>query len=814
MLSTLPTILNTAALTHADPAGAAGMASRDSVEAGNGFAALMQQQTDLRLADQRLSEQRSTEQRLSGQRQTEPRAAASSTPPPAAAREPAARPTEASRLERQRADRNATAEPAAQGEPLADAQPATDAPAASGVPASQPASTRRAGADDTASAVAGSTRRRRAEAAADDHARATTTVGAANLARARSAARLVQRLGEAAGTAPVAPLPAAPQTAGAGAAGPKAADDTAAAPTDVATEATAAATIPATADPIPATTEPSTAAPDAGALQPWLQAQAMVTGWQPAPTLVAQAQAADTGADAAPAPSAVAALPDRSLRRADALTTTGLASLSKATGETPVAPRAMPGAEAEAAPINAEAEHSPDAAAQATAPMTAGLSVATDDTRVSGRTARGAAAVEIARTPADASQSLAPAHTPAARAAEAALMLAPAGPTRPTTVAGATASDPTEEGIEPTATIADPLAPASEATGAIVAATAAAALSTQAMAPALLPAAAAVAATVHGTAAAAAVTVAAQGPQLRAGGTGSSTPAVESARIGDSSGTRRTGPAGGTDVAVRHPDALDSRLAGNPSTGPLPREATAEAARPGTEAASNDRGVATGPAVDARPADPTGVLIPAPASARPDNQAASTRADALRVAEAGPAGANPSAQAPTATAVPTNTTAATGPLPAAAGPVHEARIPVPLDSPAFAPALGAQISLFARDGVQTARLQLNPAEMGPISVQIALDGSAARVDFQADLAGTREVIEASLPALAGALQDAGLTLAGGGVFQQAPGRQGQGDAPPSSASQRGTGRDMATGTAGPAQEPVMRARRGLVDLVA
>ncbi|MDO9283905.1 MAG: hypothetical protein Q7U26_03340, partial [Aquabacterium sp.] len=66
MLSTLPTILNTATLSHAEPA--AGPAARDSAEAGPGFAALMQQQTNLRLADQRLSEQRLSEQRLSQQR--------------------------------------------------------------------------------------------------------------------------------------------------------------------------------------------------------------------------------------------------------------------------------------------------------------------------------------------------------------------------------------------------------------------------------------------------------------------------------------------------------------------------------------------------------------------------------------------------------------------------------------------------------------------------------------------------------------------------------------------------------------------------
>jgi flagellar hook-length control protein FliK len=154
-------------------------------------------------------------------------------------------------------------------------------------------------------------------------------------------------------------------------------------------------------------------------------------------------------------------------------------------------------------------------------------------------------------------------------------------------------------------------------------------------------------------------------------------------------------------------------------------------------------------------------------------------------------------------------------LGAGAAPVQaESRIPVPLDSPAFAPALGAQISLFARDGVQTARLQLNPAEMGPITVQIALDGSAARVDFQADMASTREVIQASLPALAGALQEAGMTLAGGGVSQQPSSHQPPPQPAPSDAPRRSGERSAAFDSQGFPTVTSVRTTRGLVDLVA
>ncbi len=140
-------------------------------------------------------------------------------------------------------------------------------------------------------------------------------------------------------------------------------------------------------------------------------------------------------------------------------------------------------------------------------------------------------------------------------------------------------------------------------------------------------------------------------------------------------------------------------------------------------------------------------------------------------------------------------------------------LPTPLAAPDFAQALGVQISVLAGDGVQRAELQLNPAEMGPVSVQIVIDGSNARVDFGADLAATRQVIEAGMPELAGALRDAGFTLAGGGVSQHAGGRSD------SSGTPADTGRGShGNGEAdGPAPQHVTQRRRvaaGGVDLYA
>ena len=122
----------------------------------------------------------------------------------------------------------------------------------------------------------------------------------------------------------------------------------------------------------------------------------------------------------------------------------------------------------------------------------------------------------------------------------------------------------------------------------------------------------------------------------------------------------------------------------------------------------------------------------------------------------------------------------------------------PVAAPAFAQELGLRMSVLAQGGVQHAELHLNPAEMGPVSVQIVIDGSRARVDFGADVAATRAAIEAGLPALAGALREAGFTLTGGGVSQHSQGRSGHSDGGPAAPRMRrieGPAIDALTGAA-------------------
>jgi flagellar hook-length control protein FliK len=151
---------------------------------------------------------------------------------------------------------------------------------------------------------------------------------------------------------------------------------------------------------------------------------------------------------------------------------------------------------------------------------------------------------------------------------------------------------------------------------------------------------------------------------------------------------------------------------------------------------------------------------------------------------------------------------------AAPGAPVDVTLATPVNSPDFAQALGVQVSVLAKDGVQKAELHLNPAETGPISVHIAIEGTQARVEFGADAAATRHAIEAGLPELAGALREAGLTLHGGGVSSHAGGRErNDGEAGNGRGRALGAAGIGATADAGRATRPVF-VRAGGVDVYA
>lgn len=120
------------------------------------------------------------------------------------------------------------------------------------------------------------------------------------------------------------------------------------------------------------------------------------------------------------------------------------------------------------------------------------------------------------------------------------------------------------------------------------------------------------------------------------------------------------------------------------------------------------------------------------------------------------------------------------PVPATAGPpssgsapsgaVVTTETPVPLHHPRFAEAFTQQVTVMARDGVQHARITVNPPELGPVELRIVLRNDEATVHFAAQHAAVRDVLEDSMQRLREQFEQAGLRLHDGAVFEQLPQR--------------------------------------------
>jgi len=87
-------------------------------------------------------------------------------------------------------------------------------------------------------------------------------------------------------------------------------------------------------------------------------------------------------------------------------------------------------------------------------------------------------------------------------------------------------------------------------------------------------------------------------------------------------------------------------------------------------------------------------------------------------------------------------------------------ITVPFDDPRFGGALSERVQWLVKEGIQSAELTLHPQDMGPIRIDMSIDGTAASIDFAATQADTRAAIEQALPRLRDLLADQGLELGG------------------------------------------------------
>jgi flagellar hook-length control protein FliK len=258
--------------------------------------------------------------------------------------------------------------------------------------------------------------------------------------------------------------------------------------------------------------------------------------------------------------------------------------------------------------------------------------------------------------------------------------------------------------------------------------------------------------------------------------------------------------------------AVSASAVATTPTLPLPAEAT-----PAPDSA---------PAAAATPAMPQAAAgrraeAPDPRGAAPGiTEASAQRGDAVRVpqwlaAQRETLDTGTRTTADSATALPALSVGVTpsSPRPTETSPPVQAELHAELGSKEFAPALGSQLKVLVRDGVEHAQLKLNPAEMGPIEVRIRIDGSQAQVEFSAAQAPTRQALQEAVPALASALRDAGLTLSGGGVFDQARDPRGEAQPQARQGAMPSNGRPFDEG-APLTQAPRLPRARGAVDLYA
>lgn len=281
----------------------------------------------------------------------------------------------------------------------------------------------------------------------------------------------------------------------------------------------------------------------------------------------------------------------------------------------------------------------------------------------------------------------------------------------------------------------------------------------------------------------------------------------------------------GTAAPAGAPSAAGAALPATPCVALAPAVPAATAAAPG---------VATAKTSTPAPVQPGADLPGTPGSAGPNatEPASLTLLPAL-AAEAAQAQTPADAQAaPQALPDMASLTGgwATAPAPAAAqgpavaAPLYQAELPSRPGDAAFAGDLAAQVTVLVEGGFQQAELRLNPADLGPIQIQLNVSAQTqtADISFSAVHGLTRESIERALPELRDMLEAQGLSLGQTGV---SGGQQQGGDGRDGAAAQARLARPGVAPGADipPAQAGVpglgtlggtTRATRGMLDLYA
>ena len=141
----------------------------------------------------------------------------------------------------------------------------------------------------------------------------------------------------------------------------------------------------------------------------------------------------------------------------------------------------------------------------------------------------------------------------------------------------------------------------------------------------------------------------------------------------------------------------------------------------------------------------------------------------------------------------------------------------PVSDPGWGKNVGESVVWMTRNNVQTAQINLNPPQLGPLQITLNVSGDQATAVFTSPHAEVRQAITDAMPHLKEMLAGSGINLGQANIGAQLQ-QQANQNAPQTSGSGRFTddnailqGADASGGVTAPA---LMRRGRGLVDLFA
>jgi flagellar hook-length control protein FliK len=145
-----------------------------------------------------------------------------------------------------------------------------------------------------------------------------------------------------------------------------------------------------------------------------------------------------------------------------------------------------------------------------------------------------------------------------------------------------------------------------------------------------------------------------------------------------------------------------------------------------------------------------------------------------------------------------------------ASPVPTMRVHADIDSSDFPQGVADQVSLAVDNGWSSAKLSVNPPQLGPIELQIAVQGAHAQVAMSTHSAVTREALESSVPKLRDMLNSQGFTQVSVDISQ----RSFQERSTPPQPYSWTTGGARETAPVSSSQAQVSRAPLGMLDTYA